>query len=480
MRSNIRSKLFKTMSYSNPDMDREAMIAFQYDVREIEEAEKIMESIIDDINIEGYNSTDKVVANKIKLLSLKLSSIVGFNVSLTYNAGYNFCTYIVPTKINDALLNNVNEVATYYENTQSDGSVSEEYYKKNDTIDSMLSKSYQVLDKTLNTKGITIDYNKGKILGLDSGYHQIIMVDFNYVLDLYKLTARECLACIMHEIGHTFTYYSQLDNTYASMNVLLDTIKEEYLVRNSSVRETITLAYKRVSKDKRDIDDKNITEVILDLGRMILVPDLEVHGKEAETQSDLFAARYGFGEELTTSLLKMSDSRLRSKSLVSNIGALLIIMLSVCIWIYLIIISVILMTSLILYPIGYLMLIYGTMLFEAVMNSDVATTNWGNSDFTRYDSGDYDSMYDRVNRIRQQIIASLKTADLDKKDIRVIVSQLDGLAKMTEALKHKKPITAKLKSLFGSKRISKLDMHYVAESLLNSDLVVASARLKSI
>ena len=138
------------------------------------------------------------------------------------------------------------------------------------------------------------------------------------------------------------------------------------------------------------------------------------------------------------------------------------------------------MSSLILYPIGYLMLIYGTMLFEAVLNSDVATTNWGNSDFNRYDSGDYDSMYDRVSRIRQQIIASLKTVDLDKKHIRVIISQLDGLAKMTEALKHKKPITAKLKSLFGSKRISKLDMHYVAEALLNNDLMIASARLKSI
>lgn len=471
---------YKNKLYTNPVMDTEAMIAFQYDVKELAEAEKIMNDIIDDINIEGYSSTDKVVSSKIKTLSSKLSSVVGFNVSLTYNAGYNFCTYIVPAKINDALLNNINEVSDYYEHTKSDGSVSEEYYKKNDTIDSMLSKSYQVLDKVLNTKGITVDFNKGKIFGLDNEYHQIIMVDFNYVLDTYKLTARECLACIMHEIGHTFTYYSQLDNTYANMNVLLDTIKEEYLVRNSSARETITIAYKRVSNSTKDIDNKNITEVILDLGRMILIPELETNNKEAETQSDLFAARYGFGEDLTTSLLKMTGSRLRSKSLISNIGALLISIISVCIWIYLIIISVILMSSLILYPIGYLMLIYGTMLFEAVMNSDIATTNWGNSDFNRYDSGDYDSMYDRVNRIRQQIIASLKTVDLDKKHIRVIISQLDGLAKITEALKHKKPITAKLKSLFGSKRISKLDMHYVAEALLNNDLMIASARLKSI
>lgn len=476
MKRNLIGRLYP----KTEEMDREAHILFQYNRDDINEAVDLMDSIIKDINIDGYKARDRTVANKIKQLSGVLSSMVGYNVSLTYGEGLNFCTYIVPAKINDALLNNVNEVARYYEEADSDGSVSEEYYKKEGTIDSMLGKSYDILDKTLNTKGIKVDYVKGKITGLGSDFHQIVIVDFNYVLDMYNLTVRECLACIMHEIGHTFTYYEQLDSTYANMKVLLDTIKEEYYVRNGTARETITLAYNRVTKNNKDTDDRNITDIIMDLGRFILVPELESHSKEAETLSDAFATRYGFGEDLTTALLKMTGSRLRAKSIPSNILALLVMTLSVCIWIYLVVVSIIMMSSLILYPVGYLLLIYGTMLFEVVMNSDVATTNWGNNDFNRYDSGDYDSMYDRVNRIRQQIIASLKSSDLDKSDMKIIISQLDSLSKMTEAMTHKKPIIAKLKTLFGNKRITKLDMHYMAETLLNSELVIASARLKSI
>lgn len=474
------SRIKNSLYGSSPALDREAIIAFQYDKEELIEAEKVMNNIINDINIEGYSSTDRVVASKVKELSSLLSKLVGFRVSLTYSAGSNFCTYIVPAKTNDALLDKVGDVSAYYESTHSDGSISDEYYKKNDTIDSMLAKSYRTLDDVLNTKGIKVDLNKGKITGLDDSYTQIVMVDFSFVLDMYKLTSRECIACIMHEIGHTFTYYMQLGNVSSNMNMLLDTIKDEYLVNNNSIRETISIAYKKISKDTKDSDDKPIDEIIVDLGRIILEPKVETTTKEVESQSDLFATRYGYGSDISSALTKMTNSRGRDKTVASNILALLICTLSIVIYVYLFIIGFILMLGVITYPIGYVLILLSTMLFDIVFNLDIATTSWGGPDSNRYDTSDYDSMYDRLNRIKQQMIASLKDSELDNATIKNIISQLDGLSKLTEAMRHKKPLFAKIKTLLGNKRIKAIDTHYLLESLFNNDLIVARARLKTI
>jgi hypothetical protein len=473
---------YKNFLYPKSDKDEEALISFQFDRADVAKAESIMDDIVKNINIDGYTSTDKTVANKVKELSKVLSGMVEFNVSLTYSAATNFCTYIIPAKANDALLNNVNYAAEYYESTKSDGSISEEYYKKNDTIDSMLGRGYEVLNNTLSTTGIKVDLDRGKIFGISKDFYQLVLVDFAYVLDTYKLTARECLACIMHEIGHTFTYYQQLGSVYANMTTLLDTIKEEYLVRNSSARETITLAYNKISKNNKDIDDKPTEEVIIDLGRIILTPDTNVTSKEVESKSDVFAARYGFGEELATALVKMVGGTDRSKSVISNIFAIMLMIVATAIWIYLMVVSVIMMSTLVLYPFGYILLICSNMLFDVVMNSDYATTSWGGipNDFSRYDSGDYDSMYDRINRIKQQIIATLKVSELSNNEIKAIIRQLDSLSKLTESLKHNKPLFAKIKTLFGSKKMYKLDTHYIVEALFNSDLIIASARLKTI
>ncbi len=473
---------YKRLLYQAVDRDVEALVAFQFDRADVEKAENIMDDIVKNINSNGYKSTDKTVANSVKELSKVLSGMVEFNVSLTYSAASNFCTYIIPAKINDALLNNVNDVAEYYESTKSDGSISEEYYKKNDTIDSMLGRGYEVLNNTLSTTGIKVDLDKGKIYGIPKDFHQLVLVDFSYVLDTYKLSSRECLACILHEIGHTFTYYQQLTSVYANMNTLLDTIKEEYLIKNSSPRETITIAYNKISKNTKDIDDKATEEVVIDLGRVILTPDTNITSKEVESRSDVFAARYGFGEELATALVKMVGGIDKSKSVLSNIFAIMLMIVSIAIWIYMLIVSIILMSTLIMYPIGYLLLVLNNMIFDAIMNSSYATTSWGgvSNDASRYDSNDYDSLYDRISRIKQQIIASLKVSDLSNNDIKAIIRQLDGLSKLTESMKHNKPLFAKIKTLFGSKKMSKLDTHYIVEALLNSDLIVASARLKTI
>ena len=474
------NRIKRSLYDSPPTIDREAIISFQYDKEDLAKAEGVMDNIINDINIEGYTSTDRVVANKVKELSSLLSSLVGYRVSLTYSAGSNFCTYIIPAKANDALLDKVGDVSAYYESTRSDGSMSDEYYKKSDTIDSMLAKSYRTLDEALNTKGIKVDLTKGKITGLDDSFTQIVMVDFAYVLDTFKLTARECLGCILHEIGHTFTYYMQLGNVSSNMNMLLDTIKDEYLVNNNSIRETITIAYSRISGDKKDTDSKSFDEVVVDLGRIILEPQVVTTNKEVESQSDLFATRYGYGADVATALMKMTNSRGRDKSVASNILALLICTLSIVIYVYLFIIGFILMSGVITYPIGYLLILLSTVLFDIVFNLDIATTSWGSPDSNRYDTSDYDSMYDRLSRIRQQMIASLKDSELDNASIKMIIGQLDALSKLTESKKNKKPIFVKIKSLLGNKRIRAIDTHYLLESLFNNDLMIARARLKTI
>lgn len=460
-------------------------IQFQYDRKELVEAEDIMQAIISDYD-EGYGSNDKVISKKVTMLSEKLSAIVGYNVSISLAPGSNFYTYIIPTKVqNDVLLGGVDEIINYYDKLDTDGSSSENYNKKEDTIDSMLKKAYDTMNRTLNTTGLKIDLDKGKVSGLDKDFNQMIFVDFGMVIDKYKLSARECLGALMHEIGHTFMYFVHLRYTASNVSLIIDTIKNDYIAKGKDSREVLNLIYSKMTNTKTlDAEAKSITTIVLDIGRELMTNKSGVGRKDVEFTADVFAARFGFGEELTSALLKMTGMKGRDKNdsfFWRNTGVFFLTTSVIALYIVMFILSVILAASGVGSVLGVYLLIFSTELFTIFLESSASTfKGWSQDPNSRYNNADYDNMYDRVNRIRQQLIMGIKNIESIPNDkARSIIAQIDSIAKMSEAMKHRRKLTDKIKAVF-SKKYDRIDFNYAVEDLLSSNLNVAYARLKSI
>ena len=436
---------------SNLDME---MIQFQYDRKELAHAEQIMQDIIADYD-SGYSSSDKVIGTKVSVLSSVLSELVGYNVSISLAHGSNFYTYIIPTRVqNDVLLGNVEEVINYYDTMESDGSTSDSYGKKQDTIESMVKRSYDTMNKVLNTSGMKIDLNRGKVTGLDKDFNQMVFVDFGYVIDSYKLSARECIAALLHEIGHTFMYFIHLQYTSNNVSMMMDTIKNDYIAKGKDSREVLNLIYSRVSgKSTSEVETKNLSTVVLDLARELLVSETNSGRKDVEFTADVFAARFGYGDDLTTALLKMTGMRGRAKNdsyFWRNTGVFFLVTGVTVVYIFLLVLSILMAGTVALAYLGIYSAAIFTDLYLAFLNSEASTfKGWARDPNTRYGNTDYDNIYDRTNRIRHQMIASIKNLDgVTNEQARRIIGQIDSITKMTEAMKHRRKITTKILILY--------------------------------
>ena len=468
---NLRSKINNMNESSTLDVEH---IAFQFNRPEMTNAIESMESIVNEILTNSRVKKDDINKDVVKL-SKSLSILVGFNVSIVYSPNANFCTAIVPSKVSqDVILKNTKQTSEYYESLQDDGSTSDQYYRKLGTIDSMLKSSYDTVDKALGGSGIRVDLNKAQISGLSNDYSQLILVDFIKVIKEYSLNARECMACILHEVGHTFMYFSHLTKTSTNVYTLLDTIKSEYIDKGNSGRETIAMMYSTMTGTKAStIESMKDTEIVIDILRTVIGGG-ELDTKEVEYTADVFASRFGYGLELTTALAKMIEmNKLNETFYWHNTGVVIVNTIGM--------ISATLVTLLgfLTIPVGgVLLILLGKVILSIVMSLDLTYKKNVNDLNTRYNNTEYDSVLDRVSRIRRQMIASLKASEgIDNNTVKSIITSIDTLSTMIGSMRHNRSLTEKVKSIF-SKRFDRLDTIYLVEELMNSNLSVSLARIK--
>ena len=390
-------------------------------------------------------------------IGLELYNIFKFRVSLVNEKNTTPRILIVPTKVNsNALVRNISSISSVFDLVSEQEQVSNR--------DSILLKAKEVLDNSLSTKGITVDLYNATITGLDSEYRNIILVDIPYLVNKYDHSSEEIVSQIIHEVGHVFDYIRSLEFSSDSTSMLLDDIRNDYINKGKEPKEILLSFYKKIGGDVNSIKGKNILSIAIEVSNSILCSNSRMNVKEEEYSADTFAVRFGLGEYLLSALRKM-DTAYDGYNIV-KVNALAV-SASVLTLLYLVLLPVVLLPIL-----GYVLVLLPVNGFLWYNAGRVSTVS------NRYSSNGYDAIIDRISRIKQQMVSSLKHID-DKEISKTMIDQIDAISVLLNRYKGRMGIISSILKKF-SFRKNKLDTHYLAESLLNSDINISKKRLELI
>ena len=419
----------------------------------------------------GYAYNSIKFTDTVEELNKALTALIGYNIKIVYDSQAVMGTYVIPARSeSSSLLGNMKNTVAEYEETIVTTSRSSGYVTKWADLDALLGRSYKVLNDMSLVKGVKIDLQKGTITGLDKDFNQFILCNLHRVVKEYNFTASELLAALLHEVGHMYMYLVSMISAHANSLLLLDTIKSEYL--GKSVRDILSIAYKRISGSETDTDKRSTPMLVMDIVTAVVTSKTNLISKESERASDVFAVRFGLGAELVTAIAKLSRADYTKEGLRnSNISFIFTNVMMI--------LSAIILSVLILATNGVVL----GLLYSVGLSLMVLSIGGGNHDYTdRYDDWAYDTSRDRLARIRQHMIASLKDSNLKTEDIKAIISQVDSVKEVIDNIPPmRKSVMDKIIEVFSRKKyVNSVDLNYIVDSFMNSELVLARARLSEI
>lgn len=209
---------------------------------------------------------------------------------------------------------NVNEANTKAKNQVQELDMGTEIGKDNLSFIYNYRKSVNALKDKMKTSSVIIDRNKAKIIGLPSDFIAYICHDLPAFIKTLKCNAQELTAILLHEIGHAFTYIEYSYRAVTNTSVLIDTFLDNISKKNKTPKESLILAYEKVSEDKSsDYKTKNVataTVYMLDSylkeNRFNLTGSAH-SGTDSEQLADQFASRFGVGVHLVSGLEKFRN-----------------------------------------------------------------------------------------------------------------------------------------------------------------------------
>ena len=301
------------------------MIAYQNDKPFIDAATAAIQNIFDNCGVNNSNINKGEGAKAIKALEDIFTKRFGVKVIFGSNNEYGSHTICSGPTIGFDYNEFVNLYGTF-EVLDKFKDQNPEFYNKlvNGTIDFNDPKYkeeskwfkelgnisyYSILDQIKKT-GLTLDVKNAKIVNPPKNYSVYISTDWYHYTDELKMTAKEELAILLHEFGHN---WYQLENTiklYANVDILNDTLREDYGSKNKTPVETMKIFY---NKTKLDMP-KNIPNNIV-AATVMAYKDI-VRGSQYtqesigyitndESSADEFASRFGLGSSLISAQQKL-------------------------------------------------------------------------------------------------------------------------------------------------------------------------------
>jgi len=334
-------------------------------------------------------------------------------------------------------------------------------------------KSYKGIEKSLKTEGVTIDLKKAKIGGLPSDYIVHLLVDYDNLINVNKLTSRELAAVLLHELGHAYNsiYYSYrtVKTTINLIDSLHETIRE-----TGDAGKSLKLVYEKVLGGEEDLSKSNQLTAAVKVSNKYMtsmrrMSDNDFHSyTDNEQLADDFASRFGMGQELVTSLNKIMHpfshkdrSTKEGKELHPSFIALMVLSA-----------FAVLIT---LFIIAFLPLILFISLVSIVVDIII-----GGSDSNEIT---YDTERRRYIRIKNTLISRLRTSKLSKKDTTIILDQLSTIETIIDntrdggsiGIRLGEKITPWLKQKAAFKKLEEY-----TEDLINNDLYQSSSRISQL
>lgn len=341
-------------------------------------------------------------------------------------------------------------------------------------------KSITTLRDKLKTSSIIIDRKKAKIIGLPNEFIAYLQHDLYSFIKKIKYTAEELTATFLHEMGHAFTYIEYSYRSVTNTSVLIDTFLENLDKKNKAPKDSLILAYEKVSGDtSSEYKTKDaISATIYMLDSYLKENKFRLTGSahpgiDAEQLADQFAGRFGMGQYIITGLEKfrkefesgsfekMFDGFVLGFSVVVAGGAVIALaMMS-------------LVVETIIAGIAFLLIILALMTIRNPFTSD------NDPGYT----AKYDDVKQRYKRIRNEAMRSLRTNPGSKTTIETTIANIDKMDEVLKAVPDAKVnmMDAIIRKLSSSTkhRLEIRTIERMIEDLSENNLYLASAKLQS-
>jgi hypothetical protein len=438
--------------------------AIDYQVNDtfVDEGEKLIQVISDNINNKTYVRNKEVLRSKefLKLLDLIHKR---FNIQLEVHEDYSEYSEAGVWIFHDAFLG----FDAY-----------NEYAGSKLTIDSLktIALRYKHAIQTDSKKEGYIDFSKARVYGYFTKIPVVATFNFMYLIDYCKYTPREILAIVLHEIGHVFVgfeFHHRLNTTNTSLMNAIEAInKKDY----STVKYVLARDWNMSDFDEKVLNDPK--------ARYDLVGELAVKianniGSEfmnsvrdytsVEAGADDFATRFMLQRELASVFYKTQVS---IDKLLNPFGAKYSVVGDLIGIIFGLVALVAVSFFAGINPIAFIttMLLIGAIFDFIFIEEDL----------------NYDNPPDRINRIALNLVNSLKNTKLPTELIKKKIAEYDiikAMVKNTMSMPHNNNtsvlntyIIEKLP--FYRKKFQYKDMQKLTEELLNNPLFVAAKKLE--
>jgi len=430
---------------------------------------QVYKSIIDNIRDSGISGNKIYTSRLIKPYLNQLEAMIlkrfGFKVKYIYNQGSGMGVLPVLPKnyntLNRDIVHNHNDIIKALQELKDAG---HDTSKKDDqditgmendqlAIYSNWVSSVNKLDEAMSKDGIYIDLRKAYINNMNKDYTIYLFSDLTQLTSDLEMGSEELTAITLHEIGHVFTH---LEYSYRSVNNvanIVDTINENMHKKNKSYKETIKISYVNdLEGDPKDIASSNaVTMTLAYFDKFIRytldMSESDYSATDSEQLADQFATQFGVGPYLATALLKVESFNPIKIYMMQSITVLALGLM----------IGLLSNMAIALGFIGIVgLLVIAGIIISAIVNTITSIITFGNvKDRT------YDAPYERLKRIKLDMIKQLRGSNLAKADTKMLLGKIDSIVDIMKVM----PL------------VSLKEMDQAIEELLNNNLYVASNKL---
>jgi hypothetical protein len=359
-------------------------------------------------------------------------------------------------------------------------------YRGNEGFGYGIRDQERFLMESENKKGY-VDRENGRVSGIYSEYLSILYMDYYTLYKVYGLSPAEVVAITLHELGHYWSYCENADRLSSTNQVLSEVAKE--LTSNDKDKKQ-THIYKELTKINPQITEKEVQDLIE--GKNIVgglvwykavigsvdhqLQNFKYDETSAEQLADSYAMRYGYGRALATGLDKMEKYGWNAeKSRLSYVGYFLFDVLMVYS-------SLNRLTTLL-----KMTVLAATKAAAIASVVSLAITSVLVYSFFRAKGEDkvdyrYDELKVRYQRMRYELVNTLKDNRLSKSDANILVEDIKVLDEIIEDTYKYRSLSRILSTfIFLDARRAKnsIDYQQELESLVNNDLFIKASVLKN-
>jgi hypothetical protein len=318
-----------------------------------------------------------------------------------------------------------------------------------------------------------VDRATGRVTGLYTKFKLQVYVTQG-LLDSKLFTNGEVAAITMHELGHGYTYFEFLGNTFTANYVLACAVNDIVKTDDPREREVILVEAEKVLGVKAQNKDKLVAikkEAMAESLGIVYLSELAEKSRHElgcnlydirswEQLSDQFATRHGAGRDLVTALDKIYRTY-GHPSTFGNVGFLSMEAL-----------KLLSLTATILVPIA----IGAPVLAIPGIFHLFAITIICNPQEKVYDDPE-----DRVKTVRRQINEGLKQKDISAKQRKMLLDDLEIIEQVESGLNDRRNLNEFLWAKvfpWGKKSANQAAMMKELEELANNDMFVLAAKFK--